>query len=98
MYVILDIVFNHTGDVWAYPDDQNYFCWRGQTFPFGFWRQSDPAAGLQEDDAVWPIEFQAPEAFKCRGQIRNWYDDVEARDGDFLSLKELDLQRSGGAA
>ncbi len=95
MYVILDIVFNHTGDVWAYPDDQNYFYWRGETFPFGFWRQSDPASGLQEDDAVWPIELQAPEAFKRRGQIRNWYDEVEARDGDFLSLKELDLQRSG---
>jgi len=46
---------------------------------------------LQDDDAVWPVELQAPEMFKRRGQIRNWYDEHEARDGDFLSLKELDV-------
>jgi glycosidase len=93
MYVILDIVLNHTGDVWAYPDDQPYFYFQGQTFPFGNWREANPAAGLQDDDAVWPTELQSPDAFKREGQIRNWFDPVEARDGDFLSLKELNLPR-----
>jgi glycosidase len=93
MVVILDIVLNHTGDVWAYPDDQPYYYFNGETFPFWRWREPDAAPGLQEDDAVWPMELQTPEAFKRRGQIRNWSNPVEARDGDFLSLKELNLPR-----
>jgi glycosidase len=93
MYVILDVVLNHAGDVWAYPGDYPYYYAGGETFPFGAWRETDHTAGLQGDDAVWPVELQAPECFKRRGQIRNWYDPVEARDGDFLSLKELNLPR-----
>jgi glycosidase len=93
LYVILDIVLNHTGDVWAYPDDQPYYYSRGETFPFGGWREADPAPGLQIEDAVWPQELQSPDAFKRHGQIRNWNDPVESRDGDFLSLKELNLPR-----
>jgi glycosidase len=95
MYVVLDIVFNHTGDVWAYPDNHPYYYWQGRQFPFGYWREGDPAPGLQMEDAVWPVELQTAEAFKRRGQIRNWYDHHEARDGDFLTLKELDLTRPG---
>lgn len=91
MYVILDVVLNHTGDVWSYPGGYPYFFYQDQEFPFGEWREADPAAGLQDDDAVWPLELQTPDAFKRRGQIRNWYDPIEARDGDFFSLKELDL-------
>jgi len=91
MYVILDVVINHSGDVWGYPGDFPYYYSQGQTFPFGFWRKPGPGPNFQEDDAVWPVELQAPEMFKRRGQIRNWYDEHEARDGDFLSLKELDV-------
>ncbi len=91
MYVIMDIVLNHTGDVWGYPDGHPYFYSGGQVFPFGFWRQADPAAGFQRDDAVWPAELQDPDLFKRKGEIRNWSDPVEARDGDFFSLKELDV-------
>jgi glycosidase len=93
MYVIMDIVLNHTGDVWAYPGDYPYYYSGGATFPFGNWREANAAPGLQYDDAVWPTELQTPEAFKREGQIRNWFDPVEARDGDFLSLKELNLPR-----
>jgi glycosidase len=93
LYVILDIVLNHAGDVWAYPGDYPYYYAGGATFPFGHWREANPARGPQDDDAVWPTELQTPEAFKRRGGIRNWEDPVEARDGDFLNLKELDLPR-----
>lgn len=94
MYVVLDIVFNHTGDVWAYPHDDSYYYWQGWQFPFGFWREADPAVSLQQNvDAVWPKELQTENAFKRKGQIRNWYDEREARNGDFLTLKELDLTR-----
>src|SRR4030095_9641870 len=63
-------------------------------FDFGFWRQNDPAADFQIDDAIWPVELQRPECYKRRGQIRNWGDPEEAIDGDFLSLKELDIRRA----
>ncbi|TCV90868.1 alpha-amylase family glycosyl hydrolase [Sulfurirhabdus autotrophica] len=93
MYVILDVVLNHTGDVWQYPDDNPYYFYEDQTFPFGGWREANPIPEFQDDDAIWPVELQTPDAFKRRGQIRDWNDPVEARDGDFLSLKELDLPR-----
>jgi len=91
MYVILDVVLNHTGDVWCYPDCNPYYFYQDQEYPFGSWNEVDPTEGLQDDDAVWPLELQKPDVFKRRGEIRNWHDPVEARDGDFLSLKELDL-------
>jgi glycosidase len=95
MYVILDIILNHTGDNWAYPGDHAYFYWREApgSFPFGFWRERDPAPGFQDDDAVWPRELQDSGCYKRRGQIRNWSDPDEAINGDFLSLKELDINR-----
>jgi len=91
MYVIQDIIINHTGDNWAYPGDFPYDYWKEAPgpFDFGFWREPDPAVGLQDDDAVWPLDLQRPECYKRRGQIRNWNDGEEAMHGDFLSLKEL---------
>lgn len=95
MYVILDIIINHTGDNWSYEGDYPYYYWKEATGPFnfGFWREVDPSAGLQEDDAVWPVEIQRPECYKRRGEIRNWNDADEAVNGDFLSLKELAVNR-----
>ncbi len=95
MYVILDIIINHTGDNWAYPGDYPYYYWKDAPgpFDFGFWREVDSAQGLQKDDAVWPLEIQNLQSYKRRGQIRNWGDRDEAVNGDFLSLKELDITR-----
>lgn len=95
MYVILDVIINHTGDNWAYPGDFPYSFWKAARgpFPFGFWREVDPAPGFQADDAVWPSELQRPDCYKRRGQIRDWGDPQEAIHGDFLSLKELDITR-----
>lgn len=96
MYVILDIILNHTGDNWAYPEDYPYYYWPDAPgpFDFGFWRENDTSPGFQADDAVWPRELQKPECYKRRGQIRNWSDEQEAINGDFLSLKELEINRS----
>lgn len=91
MYIILDIVLNHTGNNWAYPGDYPYYYFQGEKFPFGFWREVTPGSGLEwPDDAVWPVEFQNPEWYRRKGEIRNWDTFPEARDGDFCSLKELD--------
>ncbi|MEA3469455.1 MAG: alpha-amylase family glycosyl hydrolase [Thermodesulfobacteriota bacterium] len=95
MYIILDIIINHTGDNWAYPGDHAYYYWKDAPgpFDFGFWREVDPSPGFQAQDAVWPRELQSKECYKRRGQIRNWHDQQEAVNGDFLSLKELDITR-----
>jgi len=96
IYVILDIIINHTGDNWAYPGDYPYYFWKEASgpFDFGFWREVDPAKGFQGDDAVWPEEFQRPGSYKRRGQIWNWSDPDQAINGDFLSLKELEITES----
>lgn len=91
MYIILDIVINHTGDNWAYPGGYPYYYSQGERFPFGFWREADPSSDIQwPDDAVWPLEFQNPECYRRKGEIKNWDSFPEARDGDFCSLKEID--------
>lgn len=93
MYVILDIIINHSGDNWAYPGDYAYYYWKEAPgpFDFGFWREADPAPGFQSDDAVWPKEFLRPDCYKRRGQIKDWDDAEQAINGDFFSLKELDI-------
>ncbi len=93
MYVIQDIILNHTGDVWRYPEGHRYFYFEGQRFDFGVWREADVTPDLQSDDGVWPVELQRADNFKRMGEIRDWNNLQEARDGDFLSLKELDLAR-----
>ncbi len=94
IYMILDIVINHTGDNWAYPSGFPYYYCGGETFPFGFWRMTDDATGIQyPDDAVCPQEFQNTEWYRRKGEIKNWDSFPEARDGDFCSLKELDTSK-----
>lgn len=95
LYVILDVVINHTGDNWAYPGGVPYYFSKAHPdpFQFGFWREFDQTPGFQVDDAVWPEALQHPDCYKRRGEIRNWSDHEEALDGDFLSLKELDINR-----
>jgi glycosidase len=95
MYIILDIILNHTGDNWAYPGDHPYYYWPGAPAPFdfGFWREVDRAPGFQEDDAVWPDELQDLECYKRRGRIGDWNDPDQAINGDFQGLKELDIAR-----
>lgn len=93
IYVIQDSILNHTGDVWSYPGGHRYFYSEGQRFDFGAWREADPTPGLQQNDGIWPVELQHAENFKRMGEIRDWQNLQEAHDGDFLSLKELDLGR-----
>ena len=96
MYVILDIVINHTGDNWAYPDDKPMPFKEDGRYEFGFWRKHgggvvDGEMGI--DDGVWPIELQDPDVYKRRGYIRDMSNAGrdEKINGDFFSLKDLDL-------
>lgn len=98
LYVLLDVIFNHAGDVFAYRDGSPDYR-GGRTFdavgfrdrdgaptvPFGQGRQ--PAAW--PDGAVWPAELHDDGAFTRRGRINRWDDFPETTDGDFFSLKDI---------
>jgi glycosidase len=98
MHVILDIVLNHAGDVFAYVLDDGREAsaadWREHGYPVR-WRGADgrpvadwseapqpPDARLAQDAAVWPDELRTNAAFRRRGR------GGEA-GGDFESLKEF---------
>ena len=99
IYVILDVIFNHTGDVFDYAGDRNPH-WTSSTYPVeGFndkqgnptipFVQANPQNLTDIDGAVWPAELQAPDTFTRKGHIQNWDRDPEFREGDFFDLKDI---------
>jgi glycosidase len=107
MYVLLDIIYNHTGNNWFYDNNgvaSDTLPYRAEpTYPFKGWRSKtgeciDTIA--DPDDGVWPIEFQNPEWYSRAGSIQNWDHpgkelaaDAEFRRGDFGNLKDLELEK-----
>jgi glycosidase len=102
IYIILDIILNHSGDVYSYSNGNP--TWNGQTFPVKGFNDSKgdatlPFASLNSqafasafpDGAVWPAEFQDSSIFTRKGAIQNWDYDPEYREGDFFDLKDIDL-------
>ena len=98
--VILDIILNHTGDVFRYLADDP--AWNGQEFDVRGYRNAAGDPGLPfanvdlgahpdafPDGAVWPAEFQGPDNFTREGRIVNWDSYPEYADGDFFGLKDL---------
>jgi len=98
IYVIMDIVLNHAGDVFAYLLDDSSTAslapWRDGGYPIR-WRGADDrpvadwAQAPQQGDprlvpaaAVWPDEIRFNEAFRRKGM-------GDETAGDFASLKEL---------
>ncbi|MGH7495163.1 MAG: alpha-amylase family glycosyl hydrolase [bacterium] len=117
IYVILDIILNHSGDVFTYDADRydcrringNLVCdprWDGNPYRVkGFNDKSGNAklrfspVNLQEnpaawpDGAIWPAEFQEPSVFTQKGRIDSWDHFPEYLEGDFFSLKDINLGR-----
>jgi glycosidase len=96
MYVIFDIVANYTGDNWAYEADRacEYSFVVDKPYPFGFWRTVSSNGNGSGNDAVWPREFQLKQFYMRRGKIRDLkVEGPEAIEGDFDSLKKLDIRR-----
>lgn len=104
--VILDIILNHAGDVFAYGDNQPREYSQGREWPVaGFRKQSDDGGSLPfdpidlqknpdawPDGAVWPKEFQNHETWTRKGAIHDegWDAFPHYLDGDFLSLKDIE--------
>jgi len=96
LYVILDIVLNHTADVFAYQGFGSEASWQDQPCPTIFWRDAagqarsdwtvgDAIPSPPDDAAVWPVEVRENAFFRRQGQPRTSGDVV----GDFFSLKQL---------
>jgi glycosidase len=95
LYVIFDIVLNHTGDVFAY-NGSSTAAFSSTTLPVQ-WRNAAGVAQPQYPDVtaipnppldavVWPSELQQNQFFRCQGMPDPNGDDTV---GDFFSLKQM---------
>lgn len=108
MYVLLDVIYNHTGNNFFYDKDgepsETMPYREGNPHPFHGWRSADGTSIPRcegPDDGVWPAEFQNPEWYTRAGTIRNWDHpgrelaaDAEFRRGDFGDMKDLNVENS----
>lgn len=98
MYVVLDIVINHMGDLFNYDGIRDAAPWKGlgPEYPI-YWRGGDGVArgnwtdigqvpNLSLDAGVWPRELQRNDYFRRRGDVEGSRDKTQ---GDFGRLKEL---------
>ena len=98
--VILDIILNHSGDVFRYEADNP--SWNGQRFAARGFRDGQGAPALPfapvdlaahpdafPESAIWPAEFQDVDTFTREGHINNFDFFPEFADGDFFTLKDL---------
>jgi glycosidase len=106
IYVILDIIINHSGNVFSYDPalyGENIPGWNGGTYKVkGFNDKSGkPTIAFSAtntadpDAALWPKELQSPATFTQKGKINNWDNYPEYLDGDFESLKDIHLGTGG---
>lgn len=106
LYVILDIVFNHSGSNWLYQPEtpggmyEAAYNPTGQ-YPFGSWRdrQGEPAGDIASpDDGVWPTELQHADCYTRagtgdlgKGRIED--PNAEHKRSDFCDLRDFDLDQ-----
>ncbi len=102
MYVIFDIVLNHTGDTFEYVLDD------GTTAAMAHWRDNGPytirwrdengvgrpdwteaPANPSRDAAVWPAELRDNRFFRRQGNAFDRPPDLQEKAGDFFTLKEI---------
>ena len=102
--VILDVIFNHTGNNWVYNGDQDmppYLQWPG-FYQRGRWRTG--ADGLASsiggnEDGVWPEELQSDGTYTRAGEGdlgAGDFDDphAEFRRTDFVGLRDVNYDGS----
>jgi glycosidase len=100
IYVILDIVINHAGDLFAYNvngEIKSKAAWSDAPYTI-YWRDEHGAArqdwemlpedgSLSRDAGVWPSEFQENQWFRHKGTGGPLY-------GDFETLKEFETEHT----
>ncbi len=107
IYIILDIIYNHSGNNWFYDEGgnpENSLEYRYEPpYPFHGWRSSSGQSTSvinAMDDGVRPVEFQNINWYSRAGSIKKWDTGKwenpldprnEFRRGDFYDLKDLKL-------
>ena len=96
IYVILDIVLRHVGDLFAYkgigdvapwnPEGEYAVCWRDAQGAARMDWSDIAGVGVPRDAGIWPEEFQHNEYFRRRG---TYVGSGDYTIGDFGPLKEL---------
>ncbi|MGR0480612.1 MAG: alpha-amylase family glycosyl hydrolase [Candidatus Electronema sp. V4] len=105
IYVILDIILNHTGNVFTYNPDRypvvgkNYYDprWDGNLYEVAGFNDANGKATVpfraeatsNPDEAVFPLELQDPATFTRKGRINSWDYNPEFLEGDFCDLKDV---------
>ncbi len=101
MKVIIDIIFNHSGANWIYPNNQWMPPYRPfQPYDFGNWLSGlgYPIQDIQHpDDGVWPIELRNPNFYTRAGMGSLGAGDIhnpfaEHKRSDFFILRDFNLQ------
>jgi glycosidase len=102
--VILDVIFNHTGNNWVYEGDQDrpgYRQWPG-FYRRGKWRTAADGladAAASNEDGVWPQELQAEDNYTRAGVGSLGAGDfsdphAEFRRTDFEGLRDVNFDGS----
>ncbi|MEB4589602.1 alpha-amylase family glycosyl hydrolase [Candidatus Thiothrix sp. Deng01] len=105
MRIILDIIFNHSGENWIYPEGVPGSVYQPHytegRYGFGHWRgiEGESIEAIQgSEDGVWPTELQDPDKYTRAGCGNLGGDDVELENPhaehkrtDFLTLKDFFL-------
>lgn len=111
MYVIFDIIYNHTGNNWFYDGGKEAEVYQyPNPHDFGGWRAKNGDILHQKptklEDGVWPEEFQEAGHYTRAGSIgKNGWDepfngnmlhsDCQFRRGDIFDLKDLNFNTAG---
>lgn len=105
MYVILDVIYNHSGNNWFYMDEKDGS--PRETMPYRFappfpvhgWRSSQGESipePVTPEDGVWPREFQNPNFYTRAGSIGHWgladWEDPQSADVEYRRGDFYDLK------
>ncbi len=101
IYVILDIILNHSGNIFSYENGYKGSPWNGNVMNVKGFNDANGAPSISffnpipskawPDGAIWPEEFQNPNIFTRKGSIKNWDWYPEYLEGDFEDLKDITL-------
>lgn len=97
LYVVMDVIINHTGNVFEYEDPEVSYSKEKHPIKGFLDAKGDPSIPINDidydklsiDDGVWPKEVMTPDAFSSRGPITDWDQPEIYIEGDFLSLKNI---------
>jgi len=100
IYVLLDIILNHSANVYAYKDGSPVYTGTQYEVTGYYDTNRNPIIPMATVDlkayphawpngAIWPAELQPITCFTRKGQIQHWDDSPEFLDGDFFDLKDL---------